>query len=121
MLGIQHWFFQEFGQGIILFHQVQFKYVFYAFFLFGLGLGDFFGSPGYVFPAGDAENQVCVGYLFGIYYGTFTLESVGTISSGLGYGTLIDLFHCGQYDVILMILHRIQVCAVGIFAGVYFF
>jgi hypothetical protein len=69
-----------------------------------------------VFPAGDAEHNVCVGYLFGIYYSTFTLEPVCSVTSCFGYGLLIDLADAGQDYIKLVIDCWISKSTVGVFA-----
>jgi hypothetical protein len=107
MLGIQHWLFQELGQRIIFVCNFQVQDVL-ELALFGFGLGDFFWSPGYVFPAGYSKNQVCVGNLFGIYdLPGFAFDTISTIPASFSNGALIDLGHSGQDDVILVIVHRI--------------
>ena len=40
-----------------------------------------------MFPTGDTEHNICVGYLSRIYNGTFALEPVGTIASVTEIGT----------------------------------
>jgi hypothetical protein len=107
MFGIQYRLFQEFGQGIVLFHNFQVQDVLDLAF-FGFGLGDFFWSPGYVFPAGDPENQVGIGDFFGIYDSSgFALDAICTVPASLGHGALIDLCDSGQDDIVLVICDSI--------------
>jgi hypothetical protein len=74
-----------------------------------------------VIPAGDAEHQICVGYLFGIHYNAFAFESIGPIASGFGNGALVDPGQCGQNYIVLVICHWIQIATVGVLAEMYLF
>jgi hypothetical protein len=75
-----------------------------------------------VFPTGDSEHQICVGYFFGIYDLTgFAFDAVRTIPACLCYGQLIDFCQGRQDYVVLVICARILIGTVGIFAEVYLF
>jgi hypothetical protein len=70
-----------------------------------------------VFPGHDPEHKVSVGYVLfvDLASGLFG-ESSCAIPASFGYGPLVDLGHCGQYDIVLMISRRIKETTVGILA-----
>lgn len=75
-----------------------------------------------MFPGSDTEHEIGVGDFFGIYFlAGFLGDASSTIASCFGYGSLIDLAHRRQYDVVLMIVYRILERAVGVLAEVYLF
>jgi hypothetical protein len=74
-----------------------------------------------VIPTGNAKHNVCVGYLFWVYNGAFTLESICSIAPGFGYCALIDLVYAGQNYIKLVIKISIPEPAVVVFTEVNFF
>jgi hypothetical protein len=72
-------------------------------------------------PAGDSKHQIRIGDLYRIHNDAFALESISTISTSFGYGSLVYFADIGQYNVILTVYSRISIVAVGVLAGVYLF
>jgi hypothetical protein len=72
-------------------------------------------------PAADTEHQISVGDFHRVNYSAQSFETVSTISACFGNGTLIDFVQAGQNNVVLTVRIRIDIVAVGVFAGVNLF